>query len=646
MADPAACEEIRSLLAIRSLDVLEDEERAHLDAHLATCATCRRAAASLEEACRVVGAIGGSRRAPPAHLWQGIASALDKPLEDELDAARAVSAIRIALDCSYCRDALTREEAVYCASCLAPHHEECFREHRRCSTYGCDETRTVRPQPSVVESAPRVARPRRRVPLPVAIAGAVALCGASLTVGIRAARTAHEPPPRPASAPMPTPVPKPALAHVAPELGGLVFPDKVVLAYTPSERNFGVTASSVRLERRVGDDSSWERPQVTEEGDRRAMRFTDAAPVASATYRVIEVVHSDDADAPFPTLEAPVECTATWRMPDHPDEVWFQRGVDHLATPHEDAEAVSDFSNAIELNPRNALYWLKRAEARNHSSFEALEDATTSLQLDHRNADAWLARAVCRHNLGVKGAFADADEAVKLAPKEPAAWRWRAYLREHDDGSEAAKKLAVADLRHYLELVPSDAPEWERLIGLVRDNVNATAALADADRAVAACPSAAELVFLRSTLRDPVRDADRALADVGQAIELKPGEARYWARRASILVAIERWEEAERAATRAVELGYRGSVVLEPRAEARLHLGDWSGAILDADGLLRDNSYEFASRAYRIRGLAQAARENVEEARTDLEFSLKAMKEDDPARPEVQAKLDELRKAR
>ena len=47
----------------------------------------------------------------------------------------------IALSCSFCRGALTREEAIYCASCLAPHHPECFREHGRCSVMGCGEQR-------------------------------------------------------------------------------------------------------------------------------------------------------------------------------------------------------------------------------------------------------------------------------------------------------------------------------------------------------------------------------------------------------------------------------------------------------------------------------------------------------------------------
>ena len=60
----------------------------------------------------------------------------------------------IALSCSYCRGGLTRSAGVYCASCLAPHHPECFAEHGRCSVMGCAESRVVRP-------AERVRPPRQ-----------------------------------------------------------------------------------------------------------------------------------------------------------------------------------------------------------------------------------------------------------------------------------------------------------------------------------------------------------------------------------------------------------------------------------------------------------------------------------------------------
>ncbi len=85
--------------------------------------------------------------------------------------------LSIALFCSFCHDSVARAEACYCASCLAPHHEECFRTHGRCSAMGCEETQTVRPR---LEEPRPVATPRRfgRYGLGVALVALGGLGGA------------------------------------------------------------------------------------------------------------------------------------------------------------------------------------------------------------------------------------------------------------------------------------------------------------------------------------------------------------------------------------------------------------------------------------------------------------------------------------
>jgi len=59
--------------------------------------------------------------------------------------ASSTPAPRITLisSCSYCRGALDRQDAVYCAACMAPHHKDCFGEHGKCCVLACKETRGV-----------------------------------------------------------------------------------------------------------------------------------------------------------------------------------------------------------------------------------------------------------------------------------------------------------------------------------------------------------------------------------------------------------------------------------------------------------------------------------------------------------------------
>jgi len=203
-----SCAEARALLEPSPLalaragegddGVLEPAEAARLEAHLAGCAACRadadRLAGAYAEITRgaeetrtmeplpddMKDRILAARRAgaaapasPPPPPKKG------KPGEaaPAVDPARVDAVGRqIALTCAYCHDRTTREEVLFCAACLAPHHRDCFRDHGRCSLPGCDETRTVRPQE---EAAGPPAPPRGR--------GAIAAIAAAALTGLAAA---------------------------------------------------------------------------------------------------------------------------------------------------------------------------------------------------------------------------------------------------------------------------------------------------------------------------------------------------------------------------------------------------------------------------------------------------------------------------
>lgn len=73
-------------------------------------------------------------------------------LAEPAPAVLAAVADKIRLTCTYCHAVAEREALAYCAACLAPHHEGCFREHGSCAAPGCQETRIVlaqetRPEP-------------------------------------------------------------------------------------------------------------------------------------------------------------------------------------------------------------------------------------------------------------------------------------------------------------------------------------------------------------------------------------------------------------------------------------------------------------------------------------------------------------------
>jgi len=159
---------------------------ADLAGHAAACDDCAGVAAVARAAAGLLGPEA------PAPAPAGEADGGWSRLRERIAADRRRLDLRIAVACSYCHDDLPRAEAVFCASCLAPHHEECFREHGLCSALGCDETLVVQ-----AREAGRAPARRRRPWLAWAAAGLGGLAVAAAALGPPA--LAPEPRPAPAA---------------------------------------------------------------------------------------------------------------------------------------------------------------------------------------------------------------------------------------------------------------------------------------------------------------------------------------------------------------------------------------------------------------------------------------------------------------
>jgi hypothetical protein len=166
---------------------------------------------------------------------------------------------RVALRCTYCHDGLAAGDACHCATCLAPHHPDCFAAHGRCGVHGCGGARVVR----AGLPAPRPAPPRS----PWWFAAGGALGGALVTAALflslapgerdGAAHPGAPPTVRPTARPTPVaPVAPPERSTTAQELRGLLTDDQ------PDWRSIAGVAGA--LERRA--------PTDPERADLRAIR--------------------------------------------------------------------------------------------------------------------------------------------------------------------------------------------------------------------------------------------------------------------------------------------------------------------------------------------------------------------------------------
>ena len=128
-------------------------------------------------------------------------------------------------------------------------------------------------------------------------------------------------------------------------------------------------------------------------------------------------------------------------------------------------KAIADYSEAIKLEPNDADAYNNRGQAYdNKGEFDlAIADYTAAIRIDKEDSRAYYNRGLTRTNKGeFDKAIADFDQAIKLSPRDADAYAGRASAYE-ELGNDAAAK---ADYRRALQIEPDheDAKEGlERL---------------------------------------------------------------------------------------------------------------------------------------------------------------------------------------
>ncbi len=201
--------------------------------------------------------------------------------------------------------------------------------------------------------------------------------------------------------------------------------------------------------------------------------------------------------------------------------VWLDRGAVHYArNAFDDAER--DFARGLELAPRSAAGWQKRALGKIFTGDDAgaVLCATTALDLDPKDILSLCVRAQARLHLGeLDGASSDAAAVLAREPRWPSALTARADVaRRQGRGDEAARDLEVAISRDRASPFAFTARGLLRAeLGQVDD------ALADLDQACA-LPRAARLPWpfrARGLLRAREGRAG-AREDLERALSLLP----------------------------------------------------------------------------------------------------------------------------
>ena len=202
------------------------------------------------------------------------------------------------------------------------------------------------------------------------------------------------------------------------------------------------------------------------------------------------------------------------------DETFYaDRGAIHELKGEQD-KAQADMTKALDLQPE---YWramnLRGNLFRDRLDYDrAIADATAGIKLNKRNAHAYANRGFAyRSNSDYARAVADISEAIRFLPNYTAAYANRgwAYFGQKD------YEHALADFRRTLELNPKAVGARNGIGQVYIAQKDFQRAVAEYDALIAADPSSNNYV-MRGKAYEEMGDNPKALADLSEAIRLKP----------------------------------------------------------------------------------------------------------------------------
>jgi tetratricopeptide (TPR) repeat protein len=322
-----------------------------------------------------------------------------------------------------------------------------------------------------------------------------------------------------------------------------------------------------------------------------------------------------------------------------------QRALVHLERRHFE-KAIADLERSMEHDPHEDILYFERAQAwEGLGKHElALADLERAVAMDPRHAPYLENRArLYMHFERWREAIEDLDAALSLVANNIHALRRRALAHEKAGQREAA----IADYRAVLRTSPYDTDSQAALRRLSAPTGTADGAscrdprmpvidrVADCSRAIQTAKTReqrAVAYFARSQIYGLVmRQLDKALEDVEQAMKHKPG----WAEAHSYRGLVRMWRGDPKAALadfdRAIELDPKiAPNMLLSRATARIELKLYAPALADIDRvfpLMPNNPAVFYTR-----GLAHERMGKREQAIGDYREALKIFPQFQPPR--------------
>jgi tetratricopeptide (TPR) repeat protein len=200
--------------------------------------------------------------------------------------------------------------------------------------------------------------------------------------------------------------------------------------------------------------------------------------------------------------------------------------------------AISDFTKAIEIDPKNTDAYNNRGNARYALGDKpgAIADYSKAIEINPKYAAAYNNRGNARYALGDKpGAIADYNRAIKIDPKYALAYANRGNARY----ALGDKPGAIADYNRAIKIDPKYALAYYNR-GVARSDLgDKPGAIADYSKAIEINPKYTDAYINRGNVRDDLGDKPGAIADYTKAIEVDPKYALAYNNRGFVYYDLE-----------------------------------------------------------------------------------------------------------
>lgn len=220
--------------------------------------------------------------------------------------------------------------------------------------------------------------------------------------------------------------------------------------------------------------------------------------------------------------------------PRNPDSLNLYRRATSLYAMGETDRALSDYGDAIRVDPGNSLAYLGRGvllASRKRAYNRAIEDFDKVLALQPDNVDTLIARGNAYSQIGDNGrALADLDRAIQLAPDNAQAYVIRGLANNRRD----QKQLAMQDYEAALKITPRYPQALANRAALLSEEGRYDQAISDLDESIKADSDNPVAYYNRGYAYFARHEYDKALADYDMAIKLEPGMGRAYNNRCLI----------------------------------------------------------------------------------------------------------------